>query len=137
MSFVPIGFSPQKLNPASDTRVLTLTNVKIELYYGGGVVETIASSTVNDGTHTWELPASLHDGTNYKVRISCVDDINVYGESEVFGILENPNFFDDFEDGNADGWELDQAWQVENDGGNFVLSGSYPEWSNARRGSYT
>ncbi len=120
-----------------DIRILILTNVKIELYFGGGVVETIASSTANDGSHMWKLPASLQDGTNYKVRISCRDDTNVYGESEAFEIKESLNFFDDFEDGNADGWELESGWQVEKDGDNFVLSGSYPNHSSARRGKNT
>lgn len=33
-------------------------------------------------------------------------------------------FQDDFEDGNADGWDLEPGWQVEAEGGNYVLSGS-------------
>ena len=33
-------------------------------------------------------------------------------------------FFDDFEDGNADGWDLDPGWHVEDDNGNLVLHGS-------------
>ena len=32
-------------------------------------------------------------------------------------------FEDDFEDGNAIGWELESGWQVEDDNGNYVLSG--------------
>lgn len=129
--------SIQGSRSGDDIRILILTNVKIELYFGGGVVETIASSTANDGSHMWEIPASLSDGANYKVRISCVDDTNVYGESDAFEIKESPNFFDDFEDGNADGWDLGSGWQVEKDGSNFVLSGSNPEWSDAYRGKDT
>jgi photosystem II stability/assembly factor-like uncharacterized protein len=33
-------------------------------------------------------------------------------------------FQDDFEDGNADGWDLEPGWQVEDEGDNYVLSGS-------------
>lgn len=33
-------------------------------------------------------------------------------------------FTDDFEDGNADGWSLDDGFAVEDDNGNFVLSGT-------------
>jgi len=33
-------------------------------------------------------------------------------------------FQDDFEDGNADEWELEPGWQVEDEGGNYVLSGT-------------
>lgn len=129
--------SIQGSRSGDDIRILILTNVKIELYFGGGVVETIASSTANDGSHMWEIPASLSDGANYKVRISCVADTNVYGESDAFEIKESPNFFDDFEDGNADGWDLGSGWQVEKDGSNFVLSGSYPDWSMTTRGKNT
>ena len=33
-------------------------------------------------------------------------------------------FQDDFEDGNADDWNLAERWMVEDDNGNFVLSGT-------------
>ena len=33
-------------------------------------------------------------------------------------------FQDDFEAGNANNWRLDSSWQVEQDGANYVLSGS-------------
>lgn len=43
-------------------------------------------------------------------------------------------FQDDFGSGNSDRWQLEPGWQLENDGGNFVLSGSTHSW--ARVGNY-
>ncbi len=38
-------------------------------------------------------------------------------------------FEDDFEDGDADGWRLDPTWAVEQEDGNYVLSGSGHTWA--------
>jgi hypothetical protein len=74
-------------------RVLSLTNVKIELYKGGIFQETIESSTENDGTYTWtQVTPSLADGTDYKVRISSVSDSTIYDESDsAFTIATQPS----------------------------------------------
>ncbi|MDD4985303.1 MAG: DUF1080 domain-containing protein [Dehalococcoidales bacterium] len=39
-------------------------------------------------------------------------------------------FTDDFEDGNADGWQLDDGWSVIQDDGNYVLEGIGHKWAN-------
>jgi len=67
-------------------RALVVTNVKIELYKGGSQVETIASSTTNDGSYTLTVPNTLSNAKNYKIRVSCVDETSVYGESAAFEI---------------------------------------------------
>jgi len=49
-------------------------------------------------------------------------------------------FQDDFEDGHADGWQLDDEWQVEDVGGNVVLSGlghGFAETGDFRWSDYT
>jgi len=56
-------------------------NVRIELFKGGSLVKTIVSSTENDGYFTWTVPKSIADGTDYKVRVSSIDDSSVYSES--------------------------------------------------------
>jgi len=38
-------------------------------------------------------------------------------------------FQDNFEDGNANGWQLDPGWQVEQEGSNYILSGSGHNWA--------
>jgi subtilisin family serine protease len=45
-------------------------NVKIELLKAGILVLTISSSTANNGSYSWAIPASQTVGTNYKVRIT-------------------------------------------------------------------
>ena len=61
--------------------------MKIELYKGTSLKNTITSSTANDGSYTWStVDASLEDGTDYKVRISDYNNSNIYGESAQFKI---------------------------------------------------
>jgi CSLREA domain-containing protein len=45
-------------------------NVRIELYKGGVLNRTIASSTANNGTHSWPIPADQTLGSDYKVKIT-------------------------------------------------------------------
>jgi len=42
---------------------------------------------------------------------------------------------ENFEDGSADCWSLETGWQVEQDGGNYVLSGTGHNWSTLLVGS--
>ncbi|MDC0480215.1 GPI anchored serine-threonine rich family protein [Candidatus Marinimicrobia bacterium] len=57
-------------------------NVKIELYQGGNAYQIIEGSTDDDGTHSWTIPSSYDEGSDYKVRISSVSDGTVYDESD-------------------------------------------------------
>ena len=82
------GISPRIFKSSKNTRVLSLTNVKIDLYKGGIFQETIEPSTENDGTYTWTVNASLTDGSDYKVRISSVSEPGIYDESDNFTIEE-------------------------------------------------
>jgi sugar lactone lactonase YvrE len=84
-TFLP-RFSSQFINISGKMKVLTLTNVKIELYKGTSLSRTIASSTSNDGSYQWTIPADLPDDSNYKIRISCVGEPHVYGVSDKFSI---------------------------------------------------
>ncbi len=38
-------------------------------------------------------------------------------------------FQDNFEDGNANEWQLDAGWEIEEEDGNYVLSGSGHTWA--------
>ena len=44
--------------------------VKIELLKSGILSRTIVTSTLNDGSQTWTIPATQASGTDYKIRIS-------------------------------------------------------------------
>jgi hypothetical protein len=45
-------------------------NVQIDLLKNGSVDSTISSTTANDGSFTWTIPASQDPGADYRVRIS-------------------------------------------------------------------
>jgi photosystem II stability/assembly factor-like uncharacterized protein len=67
---------------------------------------------------TWE---EMNDGlgTLDTLTLKIADDI------------EWPPFEDDFEDGDADGWQLEDSWSVVQESGNYVLHGIGHKWANA------
>ena len=93
----------------------TISDVKIDLYKGGTFNQTIISSIANDGSHAWdEVDETLEDGTDYKVKVSLVDSLEVYDDSEEFEIISFPDIEwvqvpsgtfemgDNFEEGSSD-----------------------------------
>jgi len=57
-------------------------DVKIELYKGGSVFYTITNSTSNSGNYPWTIPDTLHSGNTYKIKISSVQDANLFDYSD-------------------------------------------------------
>jgi|GEM_PF-1234366 len=67
-------------------------NVKIDLYKGLALSMTIVNSTGSTGFYEWTIPDSIESGTDYKIRITSVDDSNVYGEQiGTFKLNEYPS----------------------------------------------
>ena len=63
------------------------TNVKISLFQGGNLVNTIASSTSNSGSFSWTIPGAIVPG-EYVIKVQTVD--NKYGaDSDNFSIAAN------------------------------------------------
>jgi Leucine-rich repeat (LRR) protein len=60
-------------------------NVKVQLYQGTALLKTMASTTPNDGSFEWTIPATQALASNYKVRITTVDNL-VQGSSGAFTI---------------------------------------------------
>jgi len=56
-------------------------SVKIRLLSGRTTVAIIAASTPSDGSFDWTIPASLADGSNYKVEVDSLDDRTVKDQS--------------------------------------------------------
>jgi hypothetical protein len=52
-------------------------NVKIELYKGGIFDTVISSSATSNGEFTWAIPITTAEGSDYKIKISSVDDSTV------------------------------------------------------------
>lgn len=78
---------------AGDTKTITWTsnlpeNVKIELYQGGSLSQTIVTSTANDGTHEYNVPADILLADDYTVKITSTTNPAVYYESGQFSITE-------------------------------------------------
>lgn len=82
-------------------------DVKIDLYENDVFLQTIESSTANDGTFNWLLPTDLTTSTKYKIRITRITS-GVYDESDdsftINGVTPTAFEDDDFEDGVADNW---------------------------------
>ena len=66
-------------------------NVKIELYKGSSYYQTITSSTSNDGSYSWSIPANYDVYSNYRIKITSTSDESVYDDSNgYFSLIEAP-----------------------------------------------
>jgi hypothetical protein len=65
-------------------------NVKIELYKGTSMVNTIASTTASDGSYTWSIPTTLTAGSDYKVRITSTTSTLTDYSNANFTLTEEP-----------------------------------------------
>jgi len=63
--------------------------VKIQLYSGSFLYQTIASSTSNDGSYTWSIPSNYSEGDSYRVKISSVNDDSIYDYSNSYFSLSS------------------------------------------------
>jgi hypothetical protein len=67
-----------------------IENVKIELYKGNTFHSFISTSTASDGSRTWDIPFTLESGTDYKVKITSVDNPAIFDFSDAnFTIVGN------------------------------------------------
>ena len=66
--------------------------VKIELIKPGMPNKLIVSSTLNDGSHTWVIPATQAPGTNYKVKITSTTNAAYNYISDNYFTIPIPSF---------------------------------------------
>ncbi len=105
--------SKQDVRTSGDIHTLALTNVKIQLYKGSSLVETITESTANNGSYTWTVSTSLQGGSDYRVKVSCVDEPSVTDQSEEFMITHGYQFLTKWgSGGEADGLFSNQVWGI-------------------------
>jgi hypothetical protein len=58
-------------------------NIKIELLKGGVLVQTLSSTTANDGTFSsWSIPAGIAIGSDYKIRITSLTNSTITDTSD-------------------------------------------------------
>lgn len=60
-------------------------DVKIHLFRGTTLVQTIVASTANNGSYSWTIRGSLAVGSNYKIRVRTLDNA-VTAKSGLFRI---------------------------------------------------
>jgi hypothetical protein len=57
-------------------------SVKIELYRGTKLIETLTFKTANDGRWVWDVPYYLPEGSRYRIRLTDVEhpDYDYWGD---------------------------------------------------------
>ena len=67
-------------------------NVSIKLYVNSSFNSDIVTNTSNDGSYWWNIPSSISDGSNYKVKIVSTSNGNLQDDSDgTFSISGNPS----------------------------------------------
>jgi hypothetical protein len=64
--------------------------VKIELYKGGSLDRTIASSASNTGSYRWTIPGGQTFGSDFRIRITSTSDPSQYDDSDNYFTIANP-----------------------------------------------
>lgn len=65
-------------------------DVRLDLFKGGTWVSEIVASTANDGSYTWSIPSALTADTDYKIKISSIQQSLIFDESADVFALEDP-----------------------------------------------
>ena len=79
---------PKRAKSQDSAKISTLSFVDISLYDLAGEVLRLYSNLENQGAITWQIPETLADSTDYRIRVSCKDEPSIFGESETFEIKE-------------------------------------------------
>jgi len=105
-----------RLRSPGEVRPMDIANMLIELLRAGAVVQTIATSTPNDGTHPWTAPNGVPNAGNFVVRVASAITNAVFGLSPQFWITavgsiqcnSNPTGADIFLDGTDTGFNTNK-----------------------------
>jgi murein DD-endopeptidase MepM/ murein hydrolase activator NlpD len=100
-------------------------NVQIDLYKNGSFDRTIFSSTASDGSETWTIPNNLSPASDYSLKISSVNDSNLYDDSDSnftvvptpFITLTSPNNGESWQAGSKQSGGYDLHFQMFEGGG--------------------
>lgn len=65
-------------------------NVRIELYKGDYLNYVITPSAPNTGSFNWGVASSLEMGTDYSIKISSINNNNIFDFSDEFEIINSP-----------------------------------------------
>ncbi|GJQ63770.1 MAG: hypothetical protein SCALA702_28230 [Melioribacteraceae bacterium] len=67
-------------------------NVKIELYDGNTIASIITTSTSSTGVFNWTIPTGINTGTTYRIKITSLDNSNLYDYSDNYFAIVEPLF---------------------------------------------
>jgi len=98
------------------------------------VIDPRDSKTVYVGTQEGVF-VTKDDGKSWKAMNDGLETRDI--RSLKISSVEYPPFQDDFEDGNADDWQLEDEWSVVQDKGNYVLQGIGHKWARAGLENWT
>ncbi|KPJ57189.1 hypothetical protein AMJ49_01075 [Parcubacteria bacterium DG_74_2] len=98
------------------------------------VIDPRDSKTVYVGTQEGVF-VTKDDGKSWSEMNEGLETLDIL--SLKIASVEYPPFEDDFEDGNADGWERGGDWRVVQYNGNYVLQGIDHNWSTVGSESWT
>ncbi|MEI6521583.1 MAG: PQQ-binding-like beta-propeller repeat protein, partial [bacterium] len=85
-------FQVGSANPVTWTSTGNPGNVKIELFKGGILNNTISTNTSDTGSFNWNILATQATGTDYQVKISAVSDATITSQSAAdFAITAGTN----------------------------------------------
>jgi hypothetical protein len=105
-------------SPASN-RALGVAAVDLELYQGDTKLSDIARGVPNSGAYSWNVPATMSEGSNRRILISCPS----VTESRAFGPTFNiMGFKEDFSDNTANFWLPNEASTWKAAGGYYTCT---------------
>jgi len=98
-------------------------NVTIELYKAGSKDRDINSSTESDGSFEWNIPTDLVAGTDYRIKITSINDAGITDESEAFEITAVSNITITAPTSGSN-WQIENSYDItwtDNISGNVII----------------
>jgi hypothetical protein len=88
--------------------------VKLELFKGSQLHRMIAETTNNDGAHKWTVPPELQTGSDFKIKISSVQDPTIYDFNDhFFTITQVPNLKITYPDSAGIVWLWGETYKIQ------------------------
>jgi hypothetical protein len=88
-------------------------NVTIYLCNGSTRIDTIASDVIRaNNNYSWTLPATLRDGSTYRIQVVSTADTSLYGYSGYFTIAALPNRLTITLPAKGTGWTADDYYTI-------------------------
>jgi 5-hydroxyisourate hydrolase-like protein (transthyretin family) len=99
-------------------------DVTIMLFKGNSKAAILKSSTANDGVWKWTVPNDLARGTDYRIKVACIEDKGVCGFSDYFEVLRPGDLYTPI------------TVSEPNSNSVWKMGSTYPiQWSGAEQGS--